>query len=112
MPEGRPAGGRRAPGSRFHRPTMPPPSRPRKGWAVSAACPACIIRMTARPRRGGALGITVRARALIRLPGAQEEVMRAPIVIAAAAALCGCSDASVVHYNYYNSAYEPGHVAL
>jgi hypothetical protein len=43
---------------------------------------------------------------------AQEELMRAPIVIAAVAALCGCSDASLVHYNYYNSAYEPGHVAL
>ena len=38
--------------------------------------------------------------------------MRAPIVIAAAAALFGCADGSLVHYNYYNSAYEPGHVAL
>ena len=38
--------------------------------------------------------------------------MRAPFFIATVLALCGCSDASLVHYNYYNSGYEPGHVAL
>lgn len=38
--------------------------------------------------------------------------MRMPIVFALGAALCGCADGSTVHYNYYNSAYEPGHVML
>ena len=39
--------------------------------------------------------------------------MRTPIVVAAlSAALCGCTDGSVISYNYYNSGYEPGQVAL
>jgi hypothetical protein len=38
--------------------------------------------------------------------------MRAPIILALGAALCGCADGSVVSHNYYNSAYEPGHIAL
>jgi len=35
-----------------------------------------------------------------------------PVLLALAAALCGCADGSTVHYNYYNSGYEPGHVML
>jgi hypothetical protein len=38
--------------------------------------------------------------------------MRAPFVLVLGAALCGCTDASIIDYNYYNSAYEPGHIAL
>lgn len=39
--------------------------------------------------------------------------MRAPIVVAAlSAGLWGCADGSVISYNYYNSGYEPGQVAL
>ena len=38
--------------------------------------------------------------------------MRAPIVAALSAALCGCADASVIHFNYYNSAYAPSQVDL
>jgi len=38
--------------------------------------------------------------------------MRAPFVLALSAVLCGCAGTSVVHHNYYNSAYEPGHIAL
>ena len=38
--------------------------------------------------------------------------MRAPIILALGGALCGCADGSLIHHNYYNSAYEPGHIAL
>lgn len=38
--------------------------------------------------------------------------MRAAIVAALSAALCGCTDASVIHHNYYNSAYAPSQVDL
>jgi hypothetical protein len=50
---------------------------------------------------------------LCRAGDSYEEVaMRAPIILALSAALCGCTDSSIVHHNYYNSAYEPGHVML
>jgi hypothetical protein len=44
-----------------------------------------------------------------------EISMRMPMIVALAAALCGCADGldgSVVSHNYYNSAYEPGQIAL
>jgi hypothetical protein len=42
----------------------------------------------------------------------QEVIIRTAIVVALGAALCGCEGASVIHHNYYNSAYEPGHITL
>ena len=38
--------------------------------------------------------------------------MRVPMIVASCAILCSCADWSVIYYNYYNSAYEPGQVNL
>jgi hypothetical protein len=46
------------------------------------------------------------------LLGRGEGAALRTIVLAAALALPGCANTSIVHYSYYNSAYTPGHVDL
>jgi hypothetical protein len=42
----------------------------------------------------------------------QEVAMRTMVLLGAGVGLCACTDTSIIHRSYYNSAYTPSHVQL